>query len=133
MTANGEPDSNITASIDYTRKIMDTIVNNGDMTALKKELKQEFIKSYDELSEDMKKSITNKEEYAESKAEGTIKSFNSPWMKYFLTYDPAPALEKVKCPVLALFGELDLQVPPSQNEKPMKKALAKSGNKDLQD
>ncbi len=131
MTANGEPDSNITASLDYTRKIMDTVANNGDMTELKKELKQEFIKSYDELSDDMKKSITNKEEYAESQAEGTIKSFNSIWMKYFLTYDPAPALEKVKCPVLALFGELDLQVPPSQNEEPMKQALMKSGNKDF--
>jgi hypothetical protein len=29
-----------------------------------------------------------------------------------------------------LFGELDLQVPPSQNKKPMEEALEKGGNKD---
>ncbi len=41
--------------------------------------------------------------------------FNSPWFRYFLSYDPAPALEKVKCPVLALFGEKDMQVSAEQN------------------
>jgi hypothetical protein len=51
-------------------------------------------------------------------------------MKYFLKYDPAPALEKVKCPVLMLFGEKDLQVPPHQNKGPMENALQKGGNKD---
>jgi fermentation-respiration switch protein FrsA (DUF1100 family) len=30
----------------------------------------------------------------------------------FLRYDPAGDLAKVKCPVLALFGEKDRQVPP---------------------
>jgi fermentation-respiration switch protein FrsA (DUF1100 family) len=79
----------------------------------------------------MKKSITNKEEYADSRVEGTIQAFSSPWMKFFLDYNPAPALERVKCPVLALFGELDLQVPPPKNETLMKEALIKGGNKDF--
>jgi fermentation-respiration switch protein FrsA (DUF1100 family) len=52
----------------------------------------------------------------------------NPWMLYFLRYDPAPALEKVKCPVLALNGEKDLQVPPKENIEAIKKALAKGGN-----
>ena len=51
-------------------------------------------------------------------------------MKYFLRYDPYDALTKVKCPVLMLFGELDLQVPPKQNEEPMLKALKNGGNTD---
>ena len=55
----------------------------------------------------------------------------SPWMRYFLDYDPAPALEKTKCPVLALYGSKDLQVPPSQNLPVLKKALAEGGNKDF--
>jgi hypothetical protein len=56
----------------------------------------------------------------------------SPWMRYFLDYDPAPALEKTKCPVLALYGSKDLQVPPSQNLPVMKEALARGGNRDFQ-
>lgn len=53
----------------------------------------------------------------------------SPWMVYFIKYDPAIALEKLKCPVLAIIGEKDLQVPPKENLEAIRKALAKAGNK----
>ena len=39
----------------------------------------------------------------------------TPWFRYLLSYDPAPALGALRVPVLALFGELDLQVPPTQS------------------
>ena len=58
-----------------------------------------------------------------------VKQVSSPWMQYFIKYNPAPALEKVKCPVLAINGEKDLQVPPKENLKAIKKALTKGGNK----
>jgi len=61
----------------------------------------------------------------------SIQFLNSPWMRYFLDYDPAPALEKTKCPVLALYGSKDLQVPPAQNLPALRKALAAGGNKDF--
>ena len=38
-------------------------------------------------------------------------------------------MEKVKCPVLAINGEKDLQVPPKENLEAIKKALLKGGNK----
>ncbi len=53
----------------------------------------------------------------------------SPWMRFFLTYDPRPTLAKVKVPVLAMYGKKDLQVPPDQNVPELKKAL--SGDKDV--
>ncbi len=53
----------------------------------------------------------------------------SPWMQYFIKYDPSIILEKVKCPVLAINGEKDLQVPPKENLEAIKTALAKGGNK----
>jgi fermentation-respiration switch protein FrsA (DUF1100 family) len=64
-------------------------------------------------------------------AEAQIKQVNTPWFRYFFTYDPAPALEKVKCPVLALNGEKDLQVLADQNLPVMKAALEIGGNKDV--
>ncbi|MDR0711298.1 MAG: alpha/beta hydrolase [Prevotellaceae bacterium] len=53
----------------------------------------------------------------------------SPWTQYFIRYDPAPALEKVRCPVLALNGEKDLQVPAKANLEAIKAALTKGGNR----
>lgn len=55
----------------------------------------------------------------------------NPWMINFLKYNPAPTLEKVKCPVLALNGGKDLQVPAQENLGAIKTALAKGGNKNV--
>jgi len=57
-----------------------------------------------------------------------IKQLLSPWMRSFLVYDPRPDLAKIKCPVLAIFGEKDLQVPPVQNAPEVEKALKSGGN-----
>ncbi len=54
----------------------------------------------------------------------------SPWYRFFLMYDPSTALRSVDCPVLALNGELDLQVLPGQNLPPIAKALEEGGNPD---
>ncbi len=54
----------------------------------------------------------------------------SPWLRYFITYDPRPVLRQVKVPVLALDGERDLQVPPDQNLPEIEKALHDARNKD---
>lgn len=57
-----------------------------------------------------------------------VKQVASPWMRFFITYDPAPVLRRVKIPVLALFGERDLQVLPHQNAPPVEEALRAAGN-----
>lgn len=57
-----------------------------------------------------------------------VKALTSPWYRYFIEYDPATALRKVKCPVLALIGEKDIQVPPKQNLPAIRKALEDAGN-----
>ena len=58
-----------------------------------------------------------------------IKQLTSAWFRYFLTYDPAAALRKVTCPVLAINGSLDMQVLPRQNLPAIRKALEETGNK----
>ena len=58
-----------------------------------------------------------------------IKVLNSPWFRDFVRYDPAPTLSKLACPVLAINGEKDLQVPPDQNLPAIRKALETAGNK----
>ena len=58
-----------------------------------------------------------------------VNQITNPWMQCFIKYNPAPTLEKVKCPVLALNGAKDLQVPPKENLEAIKEALIKGGNK----
>ncbi|PZO10878.1 MAG: alpha/beta hydrolase [Lysobacteraceae bacterium] len=52
----------------------------------------------------------------------------SPWFRHFLALDPREHLENVKCPVLALVGEKDLQVPPAENLEGIRLALERGKN-----
>jgi hypothetical protein len=56
---------------------------------------------------------------------------SSAWLRYFLRTDPAIYLERVKTPVLALNGTLDLQVSADQNLPPIEAALRRGGNTDV--
>lgn len=47
----------------------------------------------------------------------------TPWFRRFLSLDPRHYLNRVSCPVLALGGEKDLQVPPAENLKEIERAL----------
>ncbi|HSE43226.1 MAG TPA: alpha/beta fold hydrolase [Acidobacteriota bacterium] len=54
------------------------------------------------------------------------------WYRNIMDYDPVPALSRTKIPVLALYGELDLAVPPRENIEPLKRYLSQAGNQNLE-
>ena len=62
--------------------------------------------------------------------ETQLRMLSSPWFRFLLDYDPLPVLQALKTPVLALYGEKDLQVPPKANLPLVKKAFTDSGNTD---
>jgi pimeloyl-ACP methyl ester carboxylesterase len=66
-----------------------------------------------------------------AEVEADVQFHNSAWYRYVLSYDPRPILAKVQCPVLALTGALDVQVPAKDNLPQLEKALRAGGNKDF--
>jgi uncharacterized protein len=97
------------------RELLALVMKEKDDAVLKKEL-------HEKLADQM----------TEPQMGAQINALTSPWFRYFLAYDPATALGKVKCPVLALNGEKDLQVPPKQNLPAIRKALEDAGNKNFE-
>jgi pimeloyl-ACP methyl ester carboxylesterase len=69
---------------------------------------------------------------APAAVQSQLRMLISPWFRYYLDYDPVPVLQKTLCPVLALNGEKDLQVPPKENLAKIHQALQDGGNKDFQ-
>ncbi|HEY7545261.1 MAG TPA: alpha/beta fold hydrolase [Blastocatellia bacterium] len=87
---------------------------------------REIAASKAEATEEQKKTINVIAAAIESQAKFVV----LPWFRFFLTYNPRPALMKVKCPVLAINGEKDLQVPAKENLAAIRQALEAGGNKD---
>ncbi|KRA84567.1 hypothetical protein ASD76_02315 [Altererythrobacter sp. Root672] len=52
-----------------------------------------------------------------------VRQVSGPWFQYFFKYDPVPNLSRIKVPVLALNGSLDLQVPAKENLPVIREAL----------
>ena len=60
-----------------------------------------------------------------------INSMTSPWYLHFMRYDPTASLKKIKCPVLALNGEKDIQVDADMNLTAIKQHISENGNKNV--
>ena len=69
--------------------------------------------------------------YNEELTEQTVGQMASPWMYYFLKYDPTEAIVKTNCPALLLNGSKDLQVIASQNLPGYEKIIAEHGKTNL--
>jgi len=81
------------------------------------------------ISSYLKQKLANK--LKDDQVNSLSASITTPWMICFLKLDPSMTLEKVKCPVLALNGEKDVQVPADVNLEAIKMALTKGGNKNV--
>ncbi len=57
-------------------------------------------------------------------SEGLIQYASTPWERFFVGYDPSPALEALQIPVLAVFAARDQQVRASDNVPAAVEALA---------
>ena len=63
-----------------------------------------------------------------TRAQFDASAARSPWMRYFLTYDPIPTVRRVTQPVLILQGATDQQVRPVEAER-LEAALRAAGNR----
>ena len=130
--ANGEDSARVNKDYDETKVALYMIVNGASGEELKSLIKKSAEEQFDNLGETEKSKITDKSEWVNEKTDNAYKTLTSTWMKYFLKHDPAETWKKITCPVLALFGGLDLQVSVLQNEEPVRLALTEAGNKDFE-
>lgn len=114
MRATGASEEQVKENTKAQKVMFDIIKSTTDIDAAKRKV-QEALSDLNPIIRDT--------------AYTQMGSAMSPWMRYFITYDPKPTLEKVKCPVLVLNGEKDLQVSPMQNLPEIDKALIAGKNK----
>ena len=60
-----------------------------------------------------------------------MRLMTTPWFREFLDFDPEQLFAQLKCPVLALNGDRDLQVDADDTVPLLRSAYEKSGNKDF--
>ena len=106
---------------DLLKSCLDAILANPEFAA--KQLDSAYKAFMAQLPEEEKTRLQKMDEFNKR----GFFQFTTPWFLQFLTLEPVPYFEKLKVPVLGIWGSKDLQVPPTQNVPPIKKALEKAG------
>ena len=104
----------IIGKIDFQKEVLNIILEEECEDSAKIKLEKLYTISHPDLPKD--------------RIQATLQRLLSPWFRYNLTYDPKQNLQQIICPVLALFGEKDMQVPPEGNAEVVKTALIMGGN-----
>lgn len=125
--ANGQSDEDIATGLEYNRQIFELILTETDTAQLRGKMTDLLKMQFESLPDQDREEYGSQENFISQ----TQNQLLSPWMLYFLRYDPAENLAKVTCPVLALNGEKDLQVEPVSNLAGIRTALERNGNKNV--
>lgn len=122
---DGIPEEELTSMGVTLRKAYGVIVSENDEKARKATVTDIFKKEFGAFF--ASKGVP-KDEIGRV-VEAQVEQLTSPWFVYFLRYNPAPVIEKIKCPILALNGSKDIQVAADANLDGIKRAAEKGGNK----
>uniref|UniRef100_UPI0025E4D997 alpha/beta hydrolase family protein n=1 Tax=Algoriphagus sp. TaxID=1872435 RepID=UPI0025E4D997 len=122
--ASGMSENQLDANDVISKKAFDIVKNSANP---ERDLSDLMIETFRSLPKNQIPSGMSESDFVNAQ----LSQMTSPWMQYFITYNPAPTLEKVSCPVLAINGSMDLQVPAKENLEAIKTALQRGGNENI--
>lgn len=126
--AKGIPPAFLQKTSNDIKVIVDAVVNHDDPEKSAAVISDFINSELDFLPPEQIEAMGGRE----AKIKQNLSIYNSKWMRSFLRFKPATYLVHVDCPVLALNGTLDLQVPYKENLEAIETALASGGNDDYE-
>jgi fermentation-respiration switch protein FrsA (DUF1100 family) len=124
--ANKADESKLQTELAVLKGGLDIIVEGNNLDEIKSDLRNYWQQELNNHPELLPEGI-EVDKYVNS----TVDQLATPWFQYFMKYDPATNLVRVDCPVLAINGQKDLQVPSKINLNAIEKYLIKGGNNDF--
>ncbi len=124
LKMQGADQAAIDAAIQSQRRVVDVIAHETDPNVAKDKVRKIIEEALASLGEKQKQMLKNSDEVVNTQ----VGMATSKWLRYFVTQDPKDTLRKVKCPVLAINGALDKQVPPQMNLPAIEQALREGGS-----
>lgn len=125
FTKAGMPKDYTDAYVDLYKNVLQAIIASGDNAAAITSTRAVVNAWVDKTSNTIVAATTGIKD--EDSKEKFINQFvgqvGSPWFRYFLAYDPAPNLKKIKAKILALNGDKDIQVISKSNLPAIETAL----------
>jgi uncharacterized protein len=126
LKQEGASEAEIAKSRALQEKLYGIVEHESNAKDRHAKLKQAFEEAIARMTDEEKKKAG-----AAANAEQSAAAVERPWTRFYFLHDPRPVLRHVHCPVLAVNGTMDTQVPSKVNLPEIEKALKEGGNKDF--
>ena len=126
--ANGASGETITRYRAFQQRMFAVLKTESDNAIAETKIRKIVDEEMAGLSEQEQEKLATKTIVVDHRYNRTHRGELSPWFRFFLKHDPRATLRRVKCPVLAIFGENDLFVPPAAHLAATEEAVRAGGN-----
>ncbi len=123
--SGGATEQDIALIHNWARNFYAVVRDEDDVEKAKDKLN----KMYAEMTPAEKKAFNAEEGFPKPGTTLHVDVALAPWFRDFVRKDPQVALRAIKCPILALVGSKDTQVPPKENLKGFEDALKAGKNR----
>ncbi|MBN2379871.1 alpha/beta fold hydrolase [candidate division WOR-3 bacterium] len=127
MKAEGKSAEEIAEQLEMQKKTLQAARSQEGFDEVEAAVKAIIEDEVDKLPRAQRKALGDKDAHVAKVTEAQMEMVKSAWFEFFVTYDPRTDLAKVKCPVLALFGAKDVQVPAASQSKALEETFSKAG------
>ncbi len=117
----------------FYKSVMAAAITENDSVAAAKKITTLFTEWQTKTNAATVKNTTNVTDKAslDEFTGAVISEVKQPWFNYFIKFNPADYLNKVKCAVLALNGEKDIQVAAIPNTEAIRKIMVEKIGEDI--
>ena len=130
MRGGGAGEEQIRKTIQREERVFACVRADTGWEALAQTFRADAAEGIASMTPERKRAIPDSAAVVQASVDARLAAAKNRWFRYFIDCDPAKYLEAVRCPVLAVLGELDQQVPLSLNRDPMEAALKKGLTRD---
>lgn len=131
MRAAGADSATITRTLTTQRLLYRALRTNTGWDEVRARMHEDMLTNLDSMPAGARAMITNVDSTVDARIEMQLASTRTGWFRHFIDSDPFGVLRALRVPVLALFGEKDVQVPAKMNMQRMKEAFKSGGVRDF--
>ncbi len=130
--AAGRSMEDIRGAREESSRIFAVVKREPDADAARREIRERLRAHFDSLPPAARQAVVDElGENPDSALVAQLQVALTPWFRHLLTYDPRPHFRQIRIPILALYGDLDVQVPAALNAAELERVLRASNHPDF--
>jgi uncharacterized protein len=115
--AQGVNDSIVDQNLEFQSRIYEVVRSRGDWDEIEQDLYERLEEQINTLPEQQRAALGDMDSFIRSQISRQLAAAKTEWFRSFIELEPSEAIALINVPMLALFGEKDMQVLPAPNSE----------------